>query len=50
MLNYYKPETGMHDEVLEDQKYQIARDDTHPNHTYYTRWAKEFCEWMSQSA
>ncbi len=50
ILNYYKPDTGMHDEVLQDQKYQIARDDTHPNHIYYTRWAEEFCTWMSQSA
>lgn len=48
--NYFKPDTGMHDEVLEDTKYQLSHDDTHPNHLYYEHWAKEFCEWMSQSA
>ena len=48
--NYFKPDSGMHDEVLEDTKYQLSHDDTHPNHLYYEHWAKEFCEWMSQSA
>ncbi len=48
--HYYKPDSGMHDEVLEHSRYQISRDDTHPNHAYYTHWAEEFCTWMSQSA
>lgn len=47
--NYYKPNIGMHDEILQDTKYQIARDDTHPNHKYYNKWIEEFCEWMLQS-
>ena len=47
--NYFKPNIGMHDEILQDTKYQIARDDTHPNHKYYNKWIEEFCEWMLQS-
>lgn len=42
LYNYYKPGFGMHDETSVNTKYQISRDDMHPNHVYYKKWAEDF--------
>jgi hypothetical protein len=40
--NYYQPNLGMRDLSDTDTKYQISRDDTHPNHLCYEKWIDDF--------
>jgi hypothetical protein len=43
---YYQPESGIRDFSNTDIKYQISRDDTHPNHLCYKEWIQGFVKWM----
>ena len=43
--NYFKPDVGMSD-MIDNSKYRVARDDPHPNHKLYYKWAEEFISWM----
>ena len=45
--NYYQPDLGIRDFSDTDKKYQISRDDTHPNHLCYKEWVKGFIEWIN---
>ena len=43
--NYFKPDIGMVD-MIDNSRYAVAHDDSHPNHKFYHKWAKEFISWM----
>jgi hypothetical protein len=42
--NYYQPNLGIRDFSDTDIKYQISRDDSHPNRLCYKEWVKEFVD------
>ena len=42
--NYYQPNLGIRDFSDTDMKYQISRDDSHPNRLCYKEWVKEFVD------
>lgn len=44
--NYFQPEYGIQDLVLTDKKYQVARDDPHPNHACYAVWCKKLINYI----
>jgi hypothetical protein len=46
MRYYYMPEVGLADLIDNQSKYTVARDDTHPNHVFYHKWANDFIAWM----
>ena len=47
---YYQPTKGILDLSSTTSKYRVAHDDTHPNHTCYHAWAKDFIEWTERES
>ena len=46
--NYYQPKYGIQDLVNTNKKYQVARDDPHPNHLCYLEWCKMIINYLKK--
>tara|TARA_B100001093_G_scaffold151451_1_gene144172 strand:+ start:375 stop:1133 length:759 start_codon:yes stop_codon:yes gene_type:complete len=46
---YFQPNQGMKDLIDTDEKWQISKDDNHPNHSFYAVWCKKLIEFINEN-
>lgn len=48
-VNYFQPVHGIQDLVNTNDKFKIARDDPHPNHSCYAIWCKKLLRFIKEN-
>ncbi len=48
-VNYFQPKHGIQDLVNTNDKFKIARDDPHPNHSCYAIWCKKLLRFIKEN-